>query len=49
MMRTRALFTRPSPQVKRAEDMLRDTLKGVAKASELDALTPEDDEQFALY
>jgi hypothetical protein len=35
------LFTRLSPEVKRAEDMLRDTLKGVAKASELDALTPE--------
>jgi len=37
------------PKVRKAEDMLRETLKSVAKATELDALSPHDDALFALY
>lgn len=37
------------PKVKKAEELIRETLKSVAKASELDALSPEEDELFAAY
>lgn len=37
------------PKLKKAEDMIRDTLKSVAKATELDTLAPEDDALFSEY
>ena len=37
------------PKIRKAEDMLRETLKSVAKATDLDALSPEDDELFSAY
>ena len=37
------------PKIRKAEDMIRETLKSVAKATDLDALSPEDDGMFAAY